>query len=206
LDLDGTLLDLHFDTHFWTEHVPTRYAERHGLDPEAARAEVIPKLRAKQGTLEWYCLDYWTAALGLEIAALKEEVQHLIAVHPEVESFLSALRASRRRVALVTNAHGKSLSLKLDRTGLDPYFDAVYCSHDFGLPKEAPGFWEKLRAVEPFEPARTLLIDDNVAVLRSARDYGIAYLIDVLQPDSRRPPKTPVEFPMIAGFRDIMPG
>ena len=27
LDMDGTLLDLHFDNHFWREHMPRRYAE-----------------------------------------------------------------------------------------------------------------------------------------------------------------------------------
>ena len=27
LDMDGTLLDLHFDIHFWQTHVPRRYAE-----------------------------------------------------------------------------------------------------------------------------------------------------------------------------------
>ena len=37
LDMDGTLLDLHFDNHFWLEHVPRRYAEMHDLPPEAAR-------------------------------------------------------------------------------------------------------------------------------------------------------------------------
>ena len=40
LDLDGTLLDLHFDTHFWTEHLPLRYAERFGIGLLAAKAEL----------------------------------------------------------------------------------------------------------------------------------------------------------------------
>ena len=31
LDMDGTLLDLHFDNHFWLEHLPQRYAELHGV-------------------------------------------------------------------------------------------------------------------------------------------------------------------------------
>ncbi|HEC04859.1 MAG TPA: haloacid dehalogenase, partial [Thiothrix sp.] len=26
LDMDGTLLDLHFDNHFWLEHLPIHYA------------------------------------------------------------------------------------------------------------------------------------------------------------------------------------
>ena len=34
LDMDGTLLDLHFDNHFWLQHVPVCYAEKHGLSHE----------------------------------------------------------------------------------------------------------------------------------------------------------------------------
>ena len=31
LDMDGTLLDLRFDNHFWLELVPRRFAEMHGI-------------------------------------------------------------------------------------------------------------------------------------------------------------------------------
>ncbi|MGH8370476.1 MAG: haloacid dehalogenase, partial [Gammaproteobacteria bacterium] len=88
LDMDGTLLDLHFDNHFWLEHVPLRYAERHGLDPEQALAELMPRFREMEGTLQWYCLDHWSRELDLDIVALKREVAYLIKVLPEVETFL----------------------------------------------------------------------------------------------------------------------
>ena len=32
LDMDGTLLDLNFDTYFWMEHVPRRFSEKHGVE------------------------------------------------------------------------------------------------------------------------------------------------------------------------------
>ena len=28
LDMDGTILDLHFDNYFWKEYVPQKYAEK----------------------------------------------------------------------------------------------------------------------------------------------------------------------------------
>ena len=37
LDLDGTLLDLHFDNYFWLQHLPLRYAEAHGVSLEQAK-------------------------------------------------------------------------------------------------------------------------------------------------------------------------
>ena len=201
LDMDGTLLDLHFDNHFWQEHLPRRYAEKHGLGVEQARARLEPRFRATEGTMAWYCLDHWAQALDMDIVMLKEEVAHLIAIHPHVIPFLSGLRRSGRRAVLVTNAHHQSLALKMKHTCLGQYLDSVICAHDLGLPKEEPAFWRHLRKVEPFDPASTLLIDDNLAVLRSARAHGIAYLLSVQRPDSRRGPRRVEGFPAIRDFR-----
>jgi len=205
LDMDGTLLDLHFDNHFWLEHVPRRYAERHGLAPEAARTDLLERYRAVEGTMSWYCIDYWSEQLGLDIAQLKVEVDHLIAVHPHVIDFLDAVRESGRRTVLVTNAHGRSLALKLERTRLGGHLDALVCAHDYGLPKEQPAFWERLQLREPFDPLRTLLVDDSLPVLRSAALHGIAQLFAVRRPDSTAPPRETAEFDAIESFDDLLP-
>jgi 5'-nucleotidase len=205
LDMDGTLLDLHYDNHFWQVYVPEKFAERHGLPPEEAHAECFRRYSAKAGTLDWYCVDYWTEQLQLDIAWLKAEVAHLIAVHPDVPAFLEALRRAGKRVALVTNAHRKSLNLKMDRTGLHVHFDAMYVSHELGLAKEDPAFWQALQAVEPYDASRTLLVDDSLPVLRSARQGGIAHLRAVYQPDTRQPDKDVGEFLAIRHFREILP-
>ena len=205
LDMDGTLLDLHFDNHFWLEHMPRRYAELREVTLEEARAELMRRYKQVEGTMDWYCLDYWSRELGMDIAALKQEVDHLIAVHPDVVTFLDAARAAGKRVVLVTNAHMKSLNLKMERTQLAGHFDAVYCAHDFGRPKEDPQFWNLLKTAEPFENATTLLVDDSLPVLRSAQEVGIAQLLCVHQPDSQAPDKDVGEFAAIRGFSDIMP-
>lgn len=205
LDMDGTLLDLHFDNHFWLEHVPRRFAEVHGIDAGQARAELMARYRAVEGTMDWYCLDYWTRELGMDIALLKEEVDHLIAVHPHVVEFLQALRRAGRRRVLVTNAHGKALALKMRRTRLAGYLDAIICAHDLGLPKEDVRFWDRLRAVEAFDPDTSVLIDDSPAVLHSARRYGFRNVLGVRKPDSRQGEKDMGEFPSIRHFRELLP-
>ncbi len=205
LDMDGTLLDLHYDNHFWLSHVPQKYAEKHGIELERARGELAARYQKVAGTMQWYSVDYWSRELELDIARLKEEVRHLIAVHPHVAKFLTAVRAAGKRVALVTNAHHKSLSLKLRHTGLGAYFDTVICAHDLTVPKEDPGFWDRLQGVESFDPAATLLVDDSLPVLRSARNYGIAHLLAVYRPDSRQPVKDVAEFEAIHSFAGVMP-
>jgi putative hydrolase of the HAD superfamily len=205
LDMDGTLLDLHFDNHFWLEHMPRRYAEEKDVTLEAARETLLSLYKKVEGTMDWYCLDYWSDQLGMDVAALKEEVDHLIAVHPNVVKFLERLQASRRRAVLVTNAHMKSLKLKMERTQLAGHFDAIICAHDIGVPKEDPGFWNKLQTVELFERETTLLVDDSLPVLRSAQEYGMGHLLCVHQPDTQQPDKDVGEFAAIRGFADIMP-
>ena len=205
LDMDGTLLDLHFDNHFWLEHVPLRYAESNSMPLEAAKRELLSRYKDVEGTMQWYCLDHWSRELGLDIALLKEEVDHLIAVHPYVIEFLQTVRGLGKRTVLVTNAHQKALRLKLDRTRLGAHFDAVVCAHDLGVPKEDAGFWQRLHRLEPFDKDRTLFVDDSPAVLRSARNYGFKWILAVLQPDTWGPVREATGFASIRNFSELMP-
>ncbi len=206
LDMDGTLLDLHFDNHFWLAHVPARYAEAQGLPLETARAELLRRYQDIEGTLNWYCVDHWSRELGLDIALLKQEVEHLIQVQPHVPEFLEALAAAGRRRVLVTNAHQKALALKLQKTRLGGHFDRIVCSHDIGLPKEHAGFWPRLHAIMPFDPASAALVDDSLSVLRAAADYGIGQLLAIVAPDSHQPTRSVAEFPAVANFSTLLPG
>jgi HAD superfamily hydrolase (TIGR01509 family) len=206
LDMDGTLLDLHFDNHFWLEYVPQRYAVARGISEAAARKELMARYQDIQGTLDWYCVDHWTRQLGLDIALLKEEVDHLIRVHPHVTDFLDLLQRAGKHRVLVTNAHQKSLDLKMRRTQLRDRLDDVVCAHDLGLPKEDPRFWSRLQQQTAFDPARTLFVDDSLAVLRSAHSYGIRHLLTILLPDSRQAERRVEEFLAVRSFEAVLPG
>jgi putative hydrolase of the HAD superfamily len=205
LDMDGTLLDLHFDNHFWLTYVPQQYAQLHNISLEQSQAELVDTFDAYRGRLEWYCLDFWSEQLKLDIAALKKDIEHLIAIRPGVEDFLEQLSASHKRAVLVTNAHQGSLSLKLANTNIDRYLDLVICSHDFGKPKEDRSFWQSLQTVESFDPARTLFIDDSESVLDSAHDYGIQHLRAIVKPDSKQPENFDRRYPAILDFSDLLP-
>lgn len=205
LDMDGTLLDLRFDNFFWQQLIPARYADLHGLPHAEAVAVLEPRFAAARGRLEWYCIDHWSRELGLDIAALKREAEDHIDFLPDVPEFLLAVRQLHKRVVLVTNAHQQTLAIKLRRTRLDEYLDAVYSSHDLGLPKEDRSFWQRLRGLEPFDPARTVLVDDSLPVLRSAHDYGLARVIAILRPDSSRPPAAAGEFHGVHSVTELLP-
>ncbi|OXR30718.1 haloacid dehalogenase [Pseudomonas umsongensis] len=206
LDMDGTLLDLHFDNHFWLEHLPQRYAELHGVSRAMAELELQPLFERNAGQLQWYCLDFWSTELKLPVRELKLETAHLIALRPDADIFLAAIKRAGKRVVLITNAHRDSLSLKLERIELAPYFERLISSHDYGFPKENSQFWDALQADIDFDPARSLFIDDTLPILRSAREFGVAHLLAVKEPDSRKGPKDTAEFAAVEDYRDLITG
>lgn len=203
LDMDGTLLDLHFDSHFWLEHLPRRYAEVKQLDPAQARQSLLRKIDQLRGQLDWYCVDFWSETLDLDVAALKRETEDRIAWRPHSRDFLARLGACGIRRVLVTNAHPASLNLKIERTGIDQYLERLFSSHSFGQPKEGPHFWELFCKQEPLDPERTLLIDDSLPVLDSAQRFGIRHLLAIRSPDSQQPPKPPSHHPSVQDFDEL---
>ncbi|MGH8139194.1 MAG: HAD-IA family hydrolase [Steroidobacteraceae bacterium] len=117
-----------------------------------------------------------------------------IAWLPGAEDFLRRLRASGRRLVLLTNSHPRVLRIKDEQTGISRYLHALLSSHAFGVPKESADFWRAVREVEPFEPDRTLFIDDSPAGLgqrprpRAPLDGGAP-----LRPGGRFCPECPPE-------------
>ena len=205
LDMDGTLLDLRFDSHFWYHHLPQRFAEAYGLEFSEAQENLTARYREMRGTLQWYCADYWSEELGLDVTALKHEIRHRVTRMPHVEEFLGRVNDSGRPCYLVTNAHPKFVDIKLEESQIRPYFRQVISSHEFQAPKESPEFWKILRGVVEHEPARTLMVDDDLNVLEHAEAAGIGCLLTVRQPDSGQPERGQLAYPAIRDFSDIMP-
>jgi len=205
LDMDGTLLDLNFDNYFWLQHVPLRYAEKHDLSHDEAHKHLMIRYTEVRGSLDWYCIDFWTRELSLDIEQLKHDVADRISIRPDTVEFLSWLNKNSKRVVLVTNAHPASLSLKMDKTNLHVHFDNIINAHEIGLAKENEGFWEKLQAVEPYNKAHTMLIDDNLEVLACASSYGIRYCYGIQQPDSQGHQVMSDHFVVLGSFKEILP-
>lgn len=200
LDMDGTILDLHYDSYFWLTHLPLRYSQHHQISIDDANDALRNYYEAVQGTLEWYCLDYWAEKTQLPIKALKKEVQHLISLRNDAHDFLVALKQSGRRVVLVTNAHPDSLTLKIEKTNLDQYFDHLYSTHEFGASKESQQLWEQLHAKEAFSLEKSLFVDDSLPILHSAQTYGFKHLLAIANPDSTKPHQDITEFISISNY------
>jgi putative hydrolase of the HAD superfamily len=205
LDMDGTLLDRHFDDHFWLEHVPSRWSAVNETSLEYAKEHLYALFRSQENTLNWTDLDYWSDRLRLDIPLLKKEVEHLIAVHPFVINFLLFLKHQGTSVWLVTNAHSKTLDLKMKRTLIGAYFNGIVSAHQVGLPKEDDRFWAALQRFIPYSAERTLLGEDSETNLATAARYGIRYLIYVSRYSSAIRPRPSRDFISIDYFSSLIP-
>jgi FMN phosphatase YigB (HAD superfamily) len=194
LDMDGTLLDLHYDNYFWSIYLPKRYAEIKSIPLQQAKTQLHQHINSLEGTLHWYCLDYWSEALDINMGDLKAEpaIKHKITERPHTLAFLQFLHQHNKHVVLVTNAHPTGLKMKLAATSFGEYLHHIISSHQFNTPKEDQQFWqclsEHLSTITddqpPFDPTKTLFIDDNEHILQAAKTYGIAYTLGIHQPDS----------------------
>lgn len=200
LDMDGTLLDKYFDDYFWEHLLPELYAEKRGMTFGRAKKELLAMYKAHEGTLNWTDIDFWSEQVDLDIPALKEQIKHLIEVHPHVEEFLRMLKERGKKVFLVTNAHYKVLDLKLRKTELGRYFDSAITSFEIGYPKEMLRFWEDAEKRLGFDREKTLFIDDTKAVLRTARRFGIKYVVYKALASSRAKKGRSKEFPLLDDF------
>jgi len=205
-DMDGTLLDLHFDNYFWRTLVPETYSAKHGVSFAAALAFVERKTDEVYGSLDWYCLDYWARELDLEITELKRTITGKISLRPNVERFLRELWYTGKRMLLITNAHPASLEIKMNNAEIAAYFHRCISAHQLHLAKESQGFWEKLQSLEPFDRRRAILFDDSLPVLRRASKEGIGFVYGIHQPDSQRPAFDHDEFPLVRDFAELLPG
>ncbi len=203
LDMDGTLLDLYFDSLVWDELLPERYGQQCGLSTAAARERIAQALGAVRGTLDWYSLDFWEREVGIDIAALENELAAHIRPRPGALDFLQWLRAQHLNCVLATNAHPRSLARKLALTGIEPYFDVIVSAHALGHAKESAAFWSALEAQVGFDRARTLFVDDNHAVLEAAAGHGLRYLYGIARPNSRGALLHNARFHCLASFIEL---
>jgi len=205
LDLDGTLLDLNFDLHFWLEYLPQVYSEKNNISNQQAQDILLKMLNAEKGKLNWYCIDFWQEKLNLDIMELKNNISHLIQVHPHVKIFLKQAKKEDKKIYLVTNAHRKTIKLKMSVTQLQDYFDGIVSSHDFGVAKQEQAFWHKLSEVIHLDKNRTIFFDDSPDVLQSAFDFNIKHVIAISKPSSKINTEIVPGFFNIENFSEVLP-
>lgn len=206
LDMDGTLLDRHFDNFFFEEELPRRYAALHRLSFEESRKRLMAMYRSVEGELAWTDLNYWTRRVGIDVVAMHKELDHMIGFLPGAEEFLRHLQQLGKRVTIITNAHSTGVSVKISKTGLDRYVDRIVDAFEVGYLKMRPEYWPNCQRLLGFDPKRSLFMDDDEGCLTAARAFGLAHLVHSAKSSSQLPPAPLPQFFSVTGFTPLLNG
>jgi GMP/IMP 5'-nucleotidase len=206
VDMDGTLLDRHFDNFFFEEELPRRYADLHRLSFEASRERLLAMYRSVEGELAWTDLHYWSGRVGIDVVAMHKELQHLIGFLPGAEDFLKAVRGKGKRIVVVTNAHQAGVAVKTAKTGLDRYVDRIVDAFEVGYLKMRAEYWPACRKLVGFDPNRSLYVDDDETCLAAAKAYGIAAIIHSAKSSSQLPAVHSVNFASVEHLPVLLNG
>lgn len=206
LDMDGTLLDRHFDNFFFEEELPRRYAVLQGLSFEESRERLMAMYRSVEGELAWTDLHYWTDRVGIDVVAMHEELNHMIGFLPGAEEFLRQLRQLGKRVTIITNAHQAGVEVKAAKTGLAQHVDRIVDAFEVGYLKMRPEYWPTCQQLVGFEPKRSLYIDDDEGCLAAAQQFGIGRIIHSAKSSSQLPAQATAQFPSVETLQALIKG
>ncbi|MCC6141726.1 MAG: HAD-IA family hydrolase [Nitrospira sp.] len=206
LDMDGTLLDRHFDNFFFEEELPRRYAAIHGIPFEESRERLMAMYRSVEGELAWTDLHYWTDRVGIDVVAMHRELNHMIGFLPGAESFLTELRRRGKRVTILTNAHIAGVEVKTAKTGLDRYVDRIVDAFEVGYLKMRQEYWPACQQLVGFDPARALFVDDDEGCLQAAQQFGLAQIVHSAKSSSRLPAEASSRFMSIERMTALLNG
>ena len=180
IDMDGVILDNAYDNDFWQNQIPEVIADSKGIAFDDAKRLAIQIFNYKKNTKDWYDVDYWSNMLNIDIEAQKRSEKSFsrISLYDGVIDTLSILK-NKTKMILITNAHRKTLNIKLEKYNLTPYFDEMVCAHELNYVKEDIQLWYMLRSKYRLDYEKTLLVEDTINNINVGLSAGISGAIYV---------------------------
>lgn len=187
-DADNTLLDfnkgerLAFEqalSAFSVEILPHHYALYHEVNDalwKAYERSEIPKERIYTDRFVNFC---GVAGLTLpcgELEILYRNTLSSMAVCVEgADSLLRDLKQADYRLFLITNGDEKVQTSRMAKSGLAPFFEAIFISETVGHAKPSPLFFDAVeKAIDGFDRQKALVIGDSeTSDIRGANNAGI---------------------------------
>ena len=190
VDMDGVILDNTYDYNFWQNQIPGVISKNKNISFEDAKRLAVQIFNYKKNTKDWYDVDYWSNMLNVDIEAEKRSSISFdrIQLYEGVTETLNKLKDNFRLI-LITNAHRKTLNIKLEKYDLNPYFENMICAHELHYVKENIQLWYMLKSRFELDYTKTLLIEDTMNNIKVGLSAGISqavYLGDESYKDSKK--------------------
>lgn len=196
LDLDDTILDAHRNPDEAWIGVCREFAGRVGASsPEALHASVLESRdwfwgdaeRSRRGRLEMGGtrreivrlaldrLDLPYSPAAEDMADRFTELRHnAIKLFPDATDTLRRLRGAGVRLGLLTNGNSSSQRGKIERFGIEPYFDHIQIEEEFGVGKPDERAFRNALAVLDARAKDTWMVGDNLeADILGAQQVGV---------------------------------
>ncbi len=184
-DLDGTLLDSMF---IW-DTIGADYLRSLGLEPRPDLRETLRNMSLYQAAC-YYQQEYHVPGTAEEImAGVNRMIEHFYAdevqVKPDVPQFLERLKARGVRMCIATATARHLVEAALERTGIRPYFGALFTCTEVGHGKDEPHIFHAALDFLGTEPSRTLVLEDALYAIQTAKaaGYTVAGIFDPSEPD-----------------------
>jgi len=190
VDMDGVILDNTYDNNFWQNQIPGVISKNKNISFEDAKRLAVQIFNYKKNTKDWYDVDYWSNMLNVDIEAEKRSSISFdrIQLYEGVTETLNKLK-NNFILILITNAHRKTLNIKLEKYDLNPYFENMICAHELHYVKENIQLWYMLKSRFKLDYTKTLLIEDTINNIKVGLSAGISqavYLGDESYEDSKK--------------------
>ncbi len=180
IDMDGVILDNTYDNNFWQNQIPNVLSKKKNISFDDAKRLAIQIFNFKKNTKDWYDLDYWSNMLGIDIEAEKRSQESLgkIKLYDNVIDTLIELKKNARLI-MITNAHRKTLNIKLEKFNIKPCFHEMVCAHELNYVKEDLQLWYMLRTKYKLDFEKTVLVEDTINNIKVALSAGVSSAIYV---------------------------
>ncbi len=180
VDMDGVILDNTYDNNFWQNQIPNVLSKKRNISFNDAKRLAIQIFNFKKNTKDWYDLDYWSNMLDIDIEAEKRSDESLskIKLYDHVTETLTKLKKSIKLI-LITNAHRKTLNIKLGKYDISPYFDEMICAHELHYVKEDIQLWYMLKSKFKLNFEKTILVEDTINNINVALSAGVSSAVYV---------------------------
>ena len=171
-DLDGTLLD---SMPIW-ETVARDYLISMNKVPREDLREKLRPLSLSQSA-EYFQREYGVTDTVQQIidgvnALLEHFYVHTAPVKEGVSDFLEALRQRGVKMCVATATHTHLVKAALSRTGLLPYFSAIFTCPDVGKSKDEPEIFLRALAHLGTKMQETYVFEDALFAMQTARQAG----------------------------------
>lgn len=172
-DMDGTLID---SMSAW-RRLNSEFVLSRGIQPTEAERRTLYTMSGMAAVT--YMNEHFRIDCDFDdlcrnaIQAMETVYAGGVPLKPGAKDYLRRLGERGIKRVLATATPAKQALIALNRIGLIPYLDYIYCNEIIGLDKSNPAFYDRLCSLIGEEKQDCVMFEDALYAMRGARAAGL---------------------------------